>query len=198
MTDTSRVALGHDVEDRGGMSMPYMGMVLFIASEIMFFSALFGAYFNVRAAHLGHWPPRGIPEIGLALPLLLTITLLSSSVSIHGAVWAIRNDNRTVFITSMAVTVLLGVLFLTGEIYDAVNAGFGISENIYGTTFFTLLGFHGLHVTGGVIFLSVILSGAINGRFSSENHQVVECASIYWHFVDIVWIGLFSVLYLLK
>ncbi len=181
-------------EDPGGMSMPVMGTVLFIASEIMFFATLLGAYFTLKAGN-PDWPPADIPELELGLPLILTAILITSSFSMHGAVWGIRNNNRPVFVSSLAITVLLGVMFLFGEVFDAIAVEFGFDSGAYGSIFFTILTFHGLHVTGGVIFISYLLFGAINGRFSADDYQPIESASYYWHFVDIVWIFVFATLY---
>ncbi len=187
----------HGHEDPGGMSMPYLGTVLFLASEILFFAGLFGAYFTLRS-NAPAWPPQGIPHIEATLPLVLTAILVTSSFTVHGALWAVRNDNRPAFVSSLGVTLLLAVAFLFGEIYDAAHLGFGIKAGVYGTAFFTLVGFHALHVTGGVILLSVIFYGALTGRFSSTNHQIVESANVYWHFVDVVWICLVVTLYVIK
>ncbi len=182
-------------EDSGGMSMPVLGTVLFIASEIMFFATLFGTYFTLRAAN-PEWPPKGVPHLELLLPFVLTAILITSSISMHGAIWGVRNNNRPVLVSSMAITVLLGIMFLIGEIYDAVGVGFDFQTGSYGSIFFTILSFHGLHVAGGVIFNLYILVGAMNGRFNSNNYQVVESASLYWHFVDIIWIFVFLTLYI--
>lgn len=186
---------GH--EDEGGMSMPVMGTVLFIASEVMFFATLFGTYFALRSA-ASEWPPADIEELPIFIPIILTAILITSSFSMHGAVWGIRRDNRTVFVSSLAITVLLGAVFLVGEVFDALEAGFEISTGAYGSIFFTILAFHVLHVTGGVVFLTYLLIGAANGRFSSRNYQQVESASYYWHFVDVVWIFVFTTLYIIQ
>lgn len=184
-------------EDEGGMSMPVMGTVLFIASEVMFFATLFGTYYALRA-QASQWPPADVEELPIFIPIVLTAILLTSSVSMHGAVWGVRNDNRTVFVSSLAITVVLGLVFLVGEVFDALEAGFEISSGAYGSIFFTLLSFHVLHVTGGVVFLAYLLFGAAAGRFSSRNYQQVESASYYWHFVDIVWIFVFTTLYIIQ
>jgi cytochrome c oxidase subunit 3 len=198
LVETDLQELPTKTEDEGGMSLPVTGTVLFIASEVMFFSTLFATYFTLRAAN-SPWPPESSPEIELVgLPLILTATLLLSSVSMHGAVWGVRNDNRTVFVSSLAITVVLGVIFLTGEVYDALSLGFGFSTNVHGSIFFTILSFHGLHVLGGVVFLTFCLFGAMNGRFNSGNYQVIESAAYYWHFVDVVWIFVLMTLYILR
>jgi cytochrome c oxidase subunit 3 len=179
-------APGHGA--RQGIDTALVGMLLFIASEIMFFAGLFGAYFNIRAEHTV-WPPQGF-ELDLGLAAVLTVILVSSSFTMQYAVSCIRKGDRT--------GMILGVIFLCGQLYDYATLGFGISSGVYGTLFFTMTGFHGAHVLGGVIGMSVVLLRGINGQFSARHHTAVEAVSIYWHFVDVVWIGLFSTLYLLR
>jgi cytochrome c oxidase subunit 3 len=96
------------------------------------------------------------------------------------------------------VTLLLGVAFLIGQVYDYSILGFGISDGVFGTVFYTLTGFHGAHVFGGAIGLTIILARAMQGQFSAGNHVAVEAVSMYWHFVDVVWIALFTTLYILR
>jgi cytochrome c oxidase subunit 3 len=194
--------MAHD--QRGGISNPILGMILFITSEVMFFAGLFAAYFNVRA-NAAHWPPT--QPAGLSehfnlhaepfFALGLTIILIISSATCQLGVSAIRRNDRTGFIRAIAVTVILGIVFLIGQVYDYMTLGFGLGDGVFGTTFYTLTGFHGAHVFGGVIMLSVILYRGMAGQFSSRHHDAVEATSIYWHFVDVVWIGLFSTLYIL-
>ena len=196
--------LSHDA--RGGISNPVLGMLLFICSEVMFFSGLFAAYFATRAA-APHWPPivEGDEALTKAFdlheePLFalgLTIILILSSFTCQFGIWAIRRDDRTGFIRNFAVTLTLGIVFLIGQAYDYATLGFGIADGPFGTTFYTLTGFHGAHVFGGVIMLSVILYRGLVGQFSSRHHDAVEAVSLYWHFVDVVWIALFSTLYFL-
>lgn len=184
-------------EDEGGMSVPVFGIVLFIASEIMFFATLFGTYYMLRANN-PEWPPPDVPELSLPLPIILTAILVTSSVSMHGSVWGVRNANRPVFVSSLAITWLLGAMFLTGELYDAIEVEFGFNTGAYGSIFFTILTFHGLHVLGGLVFMSYLIFGATNGRFGPANYQPVEAASYYWHFVDVVWLFVFATLYLIR
>ena len=198
--------LAHD--SRGGISNPILGMLLFICSEVMFFSGLFAAYFSVRAAS-PHWPPTVLENVPADLAkhfelhaepfyaLGLTIILIISSVTCQLGVWAIRRNDRTGFIRAIGVTLILGIVFLIGQIYDYSTIGFGVSDTPFGTTFYTLTGFHGAHVFGGAVMLSVILYRGMAGQFSSRHHDAVEAVSLYWHFVDVVWIALFSTLYIL-
>ena len=199
-------AFPHDT--RGGISNPILGMLLFICSEVMFFSGLFAAYFSVRAASI-HWPPTAAENIPEALaehfnlhaePWFaggLTVILVLSSVTCQLGVWAIRRDDRTGFVRAFAVTLILGIVFLLGQLYDYSTIGFGVSDTPFGSTFYTLTGFHGAHVFGGAVMLSVILYRGLAGQFSSRHYDAVEATSLYWHFVDVVWIALFSTLYIL-
>ena len=196
--------LAHDA--RGGISNPILGMLLFICSEVMFFSGLFAAYFSVRASSV-QWPPIIANDPALtehfnlhAEPFFagfLTVLLITSSVTCQMGVWAIRRDDRTGFIRAIGLTLVLGILFLIGQVYDYSTIGFGISDTPFGTTFYTLTGFHGAHVFGGAVMLSVVLYRGLAGQFSSKHHDAVEAVSLYWHFVDVVWIALFSTLYIL-
>ena len=201
---TPLAGLAHD--ERGGISNPVLGMILFICSEVMFFSGLFAAYFSVRAA-APVWPPVPADNEALAeafqihgepwFALALTVILVISSFTCQFAVWAIRREDRTGFVRNIGVTLVLGIVFLIGQIYDYSTLGFGLSDTMFGTTFYTLTGFHGAHVFGGAIMLSVVLYRGLAGQFSAQHHDAVEATSLYWHFVDVVWIALFSTLYIL-
>ena len=132
--------------------------------------------------------------------LIATILLIISSFTCQYAIWKIRSDDRTRFIRAMAVTIVLGIIFLLMQLTDYAilgNEGLTLSSGTYGTTYYTLTGFHGAHVFGGVIMLSVVLYRGMVGQFSSKHYDAVEGASLYWHFVDVVWILLFALLYLL-
>ena len=195
--------LSHDTS--GGISNPILGMILFICSEVMFFSGLFAAYFSVRGSS-PQWPP--ITDNAVLnerfnlhaepwFAAVLTIILIASSVTCQYGVWAIQRDDRRGFIRNIGVTLILGIVFLIGQAYDYSTLGFGISDTPFGTTFYTLTGFHGAHVFGGAVMLSVVLYRGLAGQFSARHHDAVEATSLYWHFVDVVWIALFSTLYIL-
>ncbi|MGK2850243.1 MAG: cytochrome c oxidase subunit 3 [Candidatus Limnocylindrales bacterium] len=189
----------------GGISNVILGMLLFITSEVMFFAGLFAAYFNVRA-NAAQWPPLN-PETNEAfhlaiLPLVgpATVLLILSSFTCQFAVWGIRRGDRTAFIRNIAVTFSIGIVFLIMQVIDYAalgSEGITLSAGTFGTTYFTLTGFHGAHVFGGVIMLGVVLYRGMAGQFSAKHHDAVEAVSLYWHFVDVVWILLFSLLYLL-
>ncbi|HEX5241353.1 MAG TPA: heme-copper oxidase subunit III [Candidatus Limnocylindrales bacterium] len=196
---TTIPAGGHQV--RGGISNPVLGMLLFITSEVMFFSGLFAAYFSTRAANTP-WPPAQFKDTlnPLSLILIATLVLVLSSFTCQFAVWSIRRGDRTGFIRNISITFVLGIVFLLLQAYDYTvlfSEGMTIASGPFGTTYFTLTGFHGAHVFGGVLMLGVILYRGMSGQFSARHHDAVEAVSFYWHFVDVVWIILFSVLYLL-
>ena len=195
---------GHDpaaARPDTAMPTPLVGMLLFIASEVMFFGGLFAAYFNARAtAPGGEWgPPAGAHELeAWPLAAILTIILVTSSFTMQFGVWAVRRNDLRGLKLWTAVTLGLGILFLAGQLYDYSLLGFGIADGIFGTTFYTLTGFHGAHVFGGAVGLTIVLARSLQNQFSARNHVAVEAVSIYWHFVDVVWIGLFLTLYFLK
>ena len=207
---TPLAGLAHD--SRGGISNVVLGMLLFITSEVMFFAGLFAAYFNTRASN-HPWPPVNcgpdapascVPFSEILNPfsiiLVATIILITSSFTCQLAVWAIRRNDRTGFLRNIGFTFVLGVIFLLLQAYDyslLFEEGMTLGSGPFGTTYFTLTGFHGAHVFGGVIMLGVVLYRGMSGQFSSRHHDAVEAASLYWHFVDVVWILLFSILYFL-
>jgi cytochrome c oxidase subunit 3 len=192
--------------ERQPLSNAMLGFILFLASEVMFFGGLFAAYFIARA-DAPSWPPtelltpeqvqRGVKlELELALPAIATVILVSSSFVVQWAVWQIRRGNQRGLIWGLLLTIAMGVVFLVMQLYDYSTLHFRAGDTIFGTTFYTLTGFHGMHVAGGVIFLAVVLVRALGGQFDARHHEAVEAASLYWHFVDVVWIALFITLYL--
>jgi len=186
------------------------GMILFIASEIMFFVAWFWAYFDASLypgeaiqysrTELtgGHWPPEGIETFDpWHLPLINTLILLTSGTTVTWAHHALLEDNREELIWGLILTVGLGALFTVFQVYEYQHAAFGFSGHIYGATFFMATGFHGFHVIVGTIFLLVCLLRALNGGFTPKQHFGFEAAAWYWHFVDVVWLFLFVVIYII-
>jgi cytochrome c oxidase subunit 3 len=188
------------------LSNGMLGFILFLASEVMFFGGLFAAYFIARADS-AVWPPALSPEqeaagvhleVEFALPFIATILLVLSSVTIQLGVWAIQRGNRTALIRWLFISIALGLVFLVMQMYDYSQLPFSSGDTIYGTTFYTLTGFHGAHVAGGIIFMMVILVRSMAGQFSASRHEGVEACSFYWHFVDVVWLALFATLYVVK
>jgi cytochrome c oxidase subunit 3 len=184
------------------------GMLLFIASEVMFFVAWFWAYFNTAlfpdelkdvarvAATGGVWPPKGIETFDpWHLPLLNTLILLTSGTTVTWAHHALLHNDRDGLKQGLILTILLGITFTCVQAYEYSHAAFGFKGNIYGATFFMATGFHGAHVIIGTIFLSVCLLRAYRGQFSPSQHLGFEFAAWYWHFVDVVWLFLFACIY---
>ena len=201
MSDGAVMTSGHGAgHGKKGLGNPVLGMLLFIVSEIMFFAGLFAAYFSLRTA-TGIWPPEGNGAFELhsevLFPAIMTSLLVLSSVTCQIAVWRIRKGDRQGMNRALLMTVLLGVTFLIGQAYDYTQLGFGIADGVFGSTFYVLTGFHGAHVLGGVLMLTVCLYRGGLGQFSAEHHDMVEATSIYWHFVDVVWILLFALLYII-
>ncbi|MEL7428415.1 MAG: cytochrome c oxidase subunit 3, partial [Pseudomonadota bacterium] len=184
------------------------GMILFIASEVMFFVAWFWAFFDAslfpgeaqqvaRVEHTGGiWPPEGIEVLDpWHLPLFNTIILLLSGTTVTWAHHALIENDRRTLKGMLFITVALGVLFSFIQAYEYTVAPFTFSESIYGATFFMATGFHGFHVLVGTIFLLVCLFRAMAGHFTPEKHFGFEAAAWYWHFVDVVWLFLFCAVY---
>jgi cytochrome c oxidase subunit III len=181
-----------------------MGMYIFLASEVMFFGSLFAMYFYLFGSS-GSWPPAppaSRPEFYVnwwPIPFVNTIVLLSSGVTCHFALDAIAHDNRPRFFFLQIVTILLGLGFEFGQLYEFIQAfgrGLNLTANTFASAFFTMTGFHGAHVLGGLVLLTLILYRASRGQFSSRNHVGPAAVTLYWHFVDVVWIFLFGILYL--
>jgi len=184
------------------------GMIMFIASEVMFFVAWFWAYFDAAfyageaqqvlrtTATGGVWPPKGIETFDpWHLPLLNTLILLTSGTTVTWAHHALLHNDRDGLKKGLWLTVVLGVLFTICQAYEYSHAHFAFSGNIYGATFFMATGFHGFHVIVGTIFLAVCLFRAYAGHFTPKQHFGFEAAAWYWHFVDVVWLFLFACIY---
>ncbi|WP_417451372.1 cytochrome c oxidase subunit 3 [Kordiimonas sp.] len=189
------------------------GMILFIASEVMFFVAWFWAFFNASLyphmpiANFGDfwsvvgneapWPPEGIETFDpWHLPLMNTLILLLSGTTVTWAHHAIQHGDRDGLKKGLWITVILGALFSCVQAYEYAHAAFEFSGNIYGATFYMATGFHGFHVLVGTIFLAVCLGRAYKGDFTPDHHFGFEAAAWYWHFVDVVWIFLFFCIYI--
>ena len=199
------------------------GMSWFIFSEVMFFGAFFAALFWARVysvPDLGsiesnalmwpgfapRWPSAGpafeeqfAPMAAWGIPAINTLLLLSSGVTVTLAHWALKENDRRQLVLFLALTVALGVLFIGLQAYEYGHAirelNLKLSTGIYGSTFYMLTGFHGFHVTCGAIMLTVILVRCIRGHFTPDHHFGFEGVAWYWHFVDVVWLGLFIFVY---
>ncbi|TCS73402.1 cytochrome c oxidase subunit 3 [Sulfuritortus calidifontis] len=197
-------------------------MSWFIFSEVMFFAAFFGALFYVRTlsvpdltstdnallwpGYAGGWPTQGPgikeafePMGAWGIPAWNTLILLSSGVTVTWAHWGLKQGRRSQLIGGLIATVALGLLFIGLQAYEYHHAytelGLTLGAGVYGATFFMLTGFHGFHVTLGTIMLITILGRSIAGHFTPERHFAFEAVSWYWHFVDVVWLGLFIFVY---
>jgi cytochrome c oxidase subunit 3 len=223
-------------EAQGGDHTPVVqlhlryGMILFIASEVMFFVAWFWAYFDATlfpgvlhplhgtnpdaadsAKELigmvdrntltgGHWPPKPSEAFKgtfdpWGLPLVNTLILLTSGTTVTWAHHSLLNNDRKGLVQGLAVTIVLGALFTACQAYEYMHAGFNYAGHIYGATFFMATGFHGAHVIIGTLFLAVCFFRALAGHFTPKQHFGFEAAAWYWHFVDVVWLFLFSCIY---
>ena len=204
-----------------------MGMAWFIVSEVMFFAAFFGALFYARLisvpwlagasnnleTHLLLWPdfaetwplfmtPGGSMSEAMGawgLPFINTVILVTSSVTVTFAHWALKKNKRLALRLWLSLTVVLGATFLTLQVVEYLHAfeelGLSLGSGIYGSTFFMLTGFHGAHVTLGTIMLAIMLLRVFRGHFTPDNHFAFEATSWYWHFVDVVWLFLFTFVY---
>jgi cytochrome c oxidase subunit 3 len=175
-----------------------LGMLLFIISEIMVFGAFFTAYFFIRVvAEPGGWFPIDGKELPVAVAGVNTAILVSSSLTLHWAQTSIKNGNRFGLQAGMSATFLLGLTFLFIQINEYVHIGFAAQDNAQATVFFSLTGLHGAHVTIGLILLGMVTIRAFRGHFSPEHHHGVEIPGIYWHFVDVMWIVVYTTVYVL-
>jgi cytochrome c oxidase subunit III len=215
-SNSGQNSINVDVSYRWSMSW-------FIFSEIMFFAAFFSALFYARSISMpwlgdieskllwptftAVWPndgPAGLVEqfstIGpWPIPTINTLLLLSSGVTVTWAHHAIRENNQKHAVWGLAATVFLGAIFLGFQVYEYMHAyqdlNLKLTSGVYGSTFFMLTGFHGFHVFLGALMLAVVLRRTIRGDFTADNHFAFEGASWYWHFVDVVWLGLYVVIY---
>ncbi len=176
------------------------GMILFIASEVMFFFAFFWAFFHSSLAptiEIGSvWPPEAIHTFNpWEVPLLNTIILLSSGATVTWAHHAITAGFRYQAIIALILTVILALIFTGLQVFEYQEASFNIADGIYGSTFYMATGFHGFHVIIGTLFLAVCLVRLIKFHFTTTHHFAFEAAAWYWHFVDVVWLFLFVTIY---
>jgi heme/copper-type cytochrome/quinol oxidase subunit 3 len=194
--DITRAPLSQPEVAGQGRSIAWWGILAMIASEVIFFANLIIGYLYLRV-RAGQWPPQGIEPLELLLPTINTAILLSSALPMHGAHLAIRRGDRQGMKIGLILTAILGATFISGQAWEYTHAPFSLKSGTFGSTFFTLTGFHGLHVVVGIILIVICYVRAMRGSFNQEHHFAVEAATMYWHFVDAVWIILFAALYLL-
>ena len=174
----------------------FLGMLLFIISEVMLFGAFFTAYFFIRVVNHDPWPAHG-EEIPVAIAGVNTAILMSSSFTMHWALEGARNENKRAMKVGLLTTFCLGLTFLSVQINEYVHLGFAPHDNAQGTIFYGLTGLHGAHVFVGLTLLTMATTRAFRGHFSPKEHRGVEVPGIYWHFVDVMWIVVYSTVYLL-
>jgi heme/copper-type cytochrome/quinol oxidase subunit 3 len=179
-----------------------LGMWNFLAADAMTFGAALAAYGALRYGDPS-WPnPTDI--LGIGLTAAMTFLLICSSVTMVEALAGIRQNNQAKMVRFLALTALGGVIFLACQAYEwnhllqhGAGQGLSLTRHNFDATFFIITGFHGLHVFSGVVYLTIIMLLGMRGRFSATNHNEVEIAGLYWHFVDLIWILVFTFVYLL-
>jgi cytochrome c oxidase subunit III len=173
-----------------------LGMLLFIISEIMVFGAFFTAYFFIRVAQGDPWPAPGT-HLPLEVAGVNTAILISSSFTLHWAEQSIKKGNRFGLKAGMLTTFLLGCAFLFIQINEYANIGFAPQDQAQATIFYSLTGLHGAHVFIGLLLLLIVTIRSFRGHYSPEEHRGIEVPGIYWHFVDIMWIVVYTTVYVL-
>jgi cytochrome c oxidase subunit 3 len=198
--EQSNIAVNYQVEAAhhgGHPDYRLFGVVMFLVAESMIFLGLFCAFLIYRSV-MPAWPPEGTPELELLLPGINSIILISSSFVMHKGQDAIKKNDVSGLKLWFGATAVMGGIFLLGQLYEYFHLEFGLTTNLFTSCFFVLTGFHGLHVTFGLLLiLAVLWRSRKPGHYSSSSHFGVEAAELYWHFVDVVWIILFVLVYLL-
>lgn len=201
--DESKAALNyhHEVEAAGHHEehpdLRMFGVVVFLIAESMIFLGLFTAFMIYRST-LPVWPPEGTPELELLLPGINTAVLIASSFVMHQGDVAIKKNDVAGLRFWYLITAIMGAAFLAGQAYEYAHLAFGLTTNVFASSFYVLTGFHGLHVTVGLLLiLSVLWRARKKEHYSAQDHFGPEAAELYWHFVDVVWIILFTLVYLL-
>jgi cytochrome c oxidase subunit 3 len=175
---------------------PTLGMLLFIASEIMLFGSFFTAYFFVRVVNGIDWPPAQF-HLPVFVAGVNTAILVTSSFTIHWALQSIKRGNRAGLKAGLVLTVALGLVFLLTQIREYSRVGFAPHDGAFGTIFYGLTGLHGAHVFVGLCLLTMATIRAFRGHFNPSHHHGVEIPGIYWHFVDVMWIVVYATIYIL-
>lgn len=170
------------------------GLPIFIISEIFIFLSLFVSYWMMRLT-IDAWPPQGTPEMPVVIPIIMTVVLVSSSFTMHHAEAKLEANDRPGFNKWLIISILLGALFLSFTFFEyshLLGVGFDFSTNAYSTVFYSITGFHASHVLIGMLAFTAVLVPALKGR---TNETFVKCVSVYWHFVDMVWLFVVSQIY---
>lgn len=176
-----------------------LGMWIFLGSEVMFFTALIGSYLILRFAHPEAWKPPG-QVLNVPVTAVNTFLLICSSVTMVKAFAAAQDGLQAALRKWLLATVVIGASFVGVQVYEywhLIEKGFVPSEGLYGSTFYAMTGFHGFHVTIGVLCMCFVTWRAFQGKYTAQDHRGVEVIGLYWHFVDLVWIILFTIVYLI-
>ena len=184
---------GHD---QGRAPLLTVGVVVWLASELMFFSGLFAAYFTLRSV-APEWPPPGA-ELETGVSAVFTALLVASSGSAQLAVRAVHAGRLRAFRGWLAVTLVLAAAFLANQAHEWLTLPFSVSSHPYGSAFYVMTGFHGLHVAGGTLAMVLLLGRSAGPRFGPAEAPSVEVVSYYWHFVDVVWLAMWATLFLIR
>jgi cytochrome c oxidase subunit III len=199
--EAAAVAHGHadhppEAHHSSRIDSQLLGILLFIISEAMLFGSFFTAYFFVRVVQDATWPPEPF-EFPVAVAGMNTVILLASSATMHYALHSIKRGNRIGLQVGLLVTFLMGATFLGTQINEYFKAGFAISDGAFASVFYGLTGLHGAHVFVGLTLLGISNMRTLRGHFTPDAHMGVECTGIYWHFVDVMWIIVYTTVYLL-
>ena len=190
--DTAAMAPSHD-----RTPVLTVGTVVWLASEVMFFSGLFAAYFTLRATAQGDWPPHDV-ELEVVTSGLFTLGLVLSSGTMQLAVRSLVAGRLPAFRGWILVTLALAAAFVGNQIHEWSSLEFSVDSHAYGSSFYVMTGFHGMHVVGGMLAMVVLLGRAGSRRFGPADAPAAEMVSYYWHFVDVVWIAMWATLFLLR
>ncbi|MFE2753983.1 heme-copper oxidase subunit III [Actinosynnema sp. NPDC059335] len=195
---TAAPSIGQRVHSLNRPNMVSVGTIVWLSSELMFFAGLFAMFFTVKAQNEGHWPPEPT-HLNVPYALFFTIILVASSFTCQWGVFAAERGDVFGLRRWYLVTLIMGAIFVAGqagEYVTLVNEGTTIPSSAYGTVFFLTTGFHGLHVIGGLIAFGYLLVRTKLSKFTPAQATSAIVVSYYWHFVDVVWIGLFAVIYI--
>lgn len=172
-----------------------VGVVVWLASELMFFAGLFAGWFSLRAAN-DVWPPEGV-ELAVERTALATLVLVVSSLTMHGSVAAAERGDRRAAVRWLALTGLLGAAFLANLALEYAELDFSLSSHAYGSIFYLMTGFHGLHLAGGILLMVGVTAATAGEDSAVPIGPSIEVCGYYWHFVDVVWVAMFATIYLL-
>ncbi len=181
--------------------MRVQGFLLFLVSDVVLFASFIFAYLYLRNSGQG-WPPAGISRLDVAFAAFNSAVLFGSGCTMHYALENWKHNNFNKYAWNMVATIVLGLMFLGGQGYEYIGLYFRdhvswSGSGIFGASFFTLTGMHGFHVAVGVIFITVLLLQSLNGTYTKDKYFGLTAGTLYWHFVDVIWVALFSIFYLI-